>query len=494
NDSIKLYMEEIGKIPLLKREEEILLAERKNQGDKEARQKLIESNLRLVVSIARRYQNRGQSLQDLIQEGNEGLMRAVEKYEVKKNIKFSTYATWWIRQSIIRSIYNQGSMIRIPIYQVEKTNQVKYAIKDLSQKLGRIPTIEEIEKEVNINKEEIKSLLEVLEQPISLNQKVQGKETEDTEYGDFIQAKDNIEEDYIKNNLRKEIQKAFASCQLSEIQRAVITRRYGLDGKDVETLEMIGQRFGLSRERIRQIQMFTERKLRGSESWKKLKCYLDNQKIEDKKILTNEIDIITANQKKRQELKATILGRIPEYMNEFFNINGFTLTEKLIIVLELGIVDQQNWNLYQINKIIKVDINYLKKVKRNLLKKIEVLEDSSFKKEIMKRYEEIGESFTGRGSFEKKSESDLNTFDYEEFLRGIQTPRLKCFFQMMSTKKAVIYVLKSGIYENKRYSTSSIANILRMSEEEVEEEYQLALTIVQKEKEKCEKATVYIKK
>ena len=500
NDSVKMYIQEITRIPLLKREEEIELAKRKSEGDLEARQKLIESNLRLVVFIAKKYQNRGQSLQDLIEEGTEGLMKAVEKYDVEKDIKFSTYATWWIRQAITRSICNEGSMIRIPVYQVEKVNKLKSILAKTLQAMGRKPTIEEMAKESNLTKEEIISLLEVIQDPISLNQKVQGRDSEEEEFGSFIAARESIEEEYLKNTMRQEIRNAFVSCQLSEIQKTVIIRRYGLDGKEGETLENIGQRLGLSRERIRQIQIYSERKIRESESWKKLKCYLDNQIEEDTKIVVNDIDKAPSNSKDRLELKATILGRIPGYMNDYFNQNNFTTTEKLIISLELGIIDQKKWNLYQINKIVKVDLNYLKKVKRLLLRKIEGLEDSFVKEEIMKRYEELGEHFESREknnikSLEDEKEFYLRLEDYDEILKSIKTTRYKQLFHKMPSKKATIYLLKSGIVNNKKYSTSSIAKLLNMEENQIEEEYQEALLIMQKEsEEKEEKRKTLLKK
>ena len=500
NDSVKMYIQEITRIPLLKREEEIELAKRKSEGDLEARQKLIESNLRLVVFIAKKYQNRGQSLQDLIEEGTEGLMKAVEKYDVEKDIKFSTYATWWIRQAITRSICNEGSMIRIPVYQVEKVNKLKSILAKTLQAMGRKPTIEEMAKESNLTKEEIISLLEVIQDPISLNQKVQGRDSEEEEFGSFIAARESIEEEYLKNTMRQEIRNAFVSCQLSEIQKTVIIRRYGLDGKEGETLENIGQRLGLSRERIRQIQIYSERKIRESESWKKLKCYLDNQIEEDTKIVVNDIDKAPSNSKDRLELKATILGRIPGYMNDYFNQNNFTTTEKLIISLELGIIDQKKWNLYQINKIVKVDLNYLKKVKRLLLRKMEGLEDSFVKEEIMKRYEELGEHFESREknnikSLEDEKEFYLRLEDYDEILKSIKTTRYKQLFHKMPSKKATIYLLKSGIVNNKKYSTSSIAKLLNMEENQIEEEYQEALLIMQKEsEEKEEKRKTLLKK
>ena len=500
NDSVKMYIQEITRIPLLKREEEIELAKRKSEGDLEARQKLIESNLRLVVFIAKKYQNRGQSLQDLIEEGTEGLMKAVEKYDVEKDIKFSTYATWWIRQAITRSICNEGSMIRIPVYQVEKVNKLKSILAKTLQAMGRKPTIEEMAKESNLTKEEIISLLEVIQDPISLNQKVQGRDSEEEEFGSFIAARESIEEEYLKNTMRQEIRNAFVSCQLSEIQKTVIIRRYGLDGKEGETLENIGQRLGLCRERIRQIQIYSERKIRESESWKKLKCYLDNQIEEDTKIVVNDIDKAPSNSKDRLELKATILGRIPGYMNDYFNQNNFTTTEKLIISLELGIIDQKKWNLYQINKIVKVDLNYLKKVKRLLLRKIEGLEDSFVKEEIMKRYEELGEHFESREknnikSLEDEKEFYLRLEDYDEILKSIKTTRYKQLFHKMPSKKATIYLLKSGIVNNKKYSTSSIAKLLNMEENQIEEEYQEALLIMQKEsEEKEEKRKTLLKK
>ena len=260
DDSIKMYLREIGQIPLLTQAEEVEVAKRIEQGDESAVTKLTESNLRLVVSIAKKYTNRGLKLLDLIQEGNIGLMKAVEKFEWRKGYKFSTYATWWIRQSITRAIADNGRTIRIPVHMIETINKIRRATRLYLQETGREPTPEILARTLDMEVSRVKYILEMNQDPISLETTV-GSE-EDTELADFI-------EDIKVENPYEETQKAIIKQQLDGVLNTLSTReervmryRYGLDDGTPKTLEEVGKIFKVTRERIRQIEVKALRKLR----------------------------------------------------------------------------------------------------------------------------------------------------------------------------------------------------------------------------------------
>ena len=260
DDSIKMYLREIGQIPLLSQAEEVAVAQRIEQGDESAVTKLTESNLRLVVSIAKKYTNRGLKLLDLIQEGNIGLMKAVEKFEWRKGYKFSTYATWWIRQSITRAIADNGRTIRIPVHMIETINKIKRATRMYLQETGKEPTPEILARNLDMEVSRVKYILEMNQDPISLETTV-GSE-EDTELADFI-------EDVKVENPYEETQKAIIKQQLDGVLNTLSTReervmryRYGLDDGTPKTLEEVGKIFKVTRERIRQIEVKALRKLR----------------------------------------------------------------------------------------------------------------------------------------------------------------------------------------------------------------------------------------
>ena len=260
DDSIKMYLRKIGQIPLLSQAEEVAVAQRIEQGDESAVTKLTESNLRLVVSIAKKYTNRGLKLLDLIQEGNIGLMKAVEKFEWRKGYKFSTYATWWIRQSITRAIADNGRTIRIPVHMIETINKIKRATRMYLQETGKEPTPEILARNLDMEVSRVKYILEMNQDPISLETTV-GSE-EDTELADFI-------EDVKVENPYEETQKAIIKQQLDGVLNTLSTReervmryRYGLDDGTPKTLEEVGKIFKVTRERIRQIEVKALRKLR----------------------------------------------------------------------------------------------------------------------------------------------------------------------------------------------------------------------------------------
>jgi RNA polymerase primary sigma factor len=258
-DSLRLYLREIGKVPLLTADEEVHLAKRIERGDMEAKTQMIEANLRLVVSIAKAYLGRGLSFLDLIQEGSLGLIRAVEKFDYRKGFKFSTYATWWIRQAVTRAIADKARTIRIPVHMVEKLNKVVHVERQLVQRLGREPRPDEIALELEITMEEVREILRMAQLPVSLEKPI--GEEEESELGDFVQDEQAESPfDSASLNLRREdIDKALDSLPARE--RKVIELRFGLKGEGPRTLEEVGRAFGVTRERIRQIENNTLKKL-----------------------------------------------------------------------------------------------------------------------------------------------------------------------------------------------------------------------------------------
>ncbi|MCL4382336.1 MAG: RNA polymerase sigma factor RpoD [Patescibacteria group bacterium] len=273
SDPVRMYLREIGRVPLLNFEQEISLAKAIEKSDRAAKKKLIESNLRLVVSIAKKYVGRGMSLLDLIQEGNQGLIRAVEKYDWQRGFKFSTYATWWIRQAITRAIADQARTIRIPVHMVETINRFVRTSRRLMQELGREPTPEEIAQEMGIDVSKIREIVKVSQEPTSLESPV-GDE-EDSHLGDFIQdTTQPTPYDAATRQLLKEHMEEVLST-LSDREKKVLILRFGLDDGRPRTLEEVGREFAVTRERIRQIEAKALRKLRHPSRSKKLKDYLE---------------------------------------------------------------------------------------------------------------------------------------------------------------------------------------------------------------------------
>jgi RNA polymerase primary sigma factor len=273
DDPVRMYLKEIGRVPLLTPEEEVELAKRMEKGDEEAKRRLAEANLRLVVSIAKRYVGRGMLFLDLIQEGNLGLIKAVEKFDYRKGYKFSTYATWWIRQAITRAIADQARTIRIPVHMVETINKLIRVSRQLLQELGREPTPEEIASEMNISEEKVREIMKIAQEPVSLETPI--GEEEDSHLGDFIEDQDARApaEEASFTLLREQLDEVLKT--LTEREQRVLRLRFGLDDGRARTLEEVGQKFGVTRERIRQIEAKTLRKLRHPSRSKKLKDYLD---------------------------------------------------------------------------------------------------------------------------------------------------------------------------------------------------------------------------
>ncbi len=272
NDPVRMYLKEIGQIKLLTTEEELELADRIAEGDEQAKATLAEANLRLVVSIAKRYVGRGMLFLDLIQEGNIGLMKAVEKFDVTKGYKFSTYATWWIRQAITRAIADQARTIRVPVHMVETINKLARVERQLTLELNREPTEEELSKKMGTTVEKIRDIYKISQEPVSLEIPI--GEEDDSHLGDFIPDETNMSpEDFAINELLKdEISEVLLT--LTEREEKVIRLRFGLEDGRPRTLEEVGQLFGVTRERIRQIEAKALRKLRHPSRSRKLKDYL----------------------------------------------------------------------------------------------------------------------------------------------------------------------------------------------------------------------------
>jgi len=278
DDSVRLYLREIGKIPLLSSEEELALAHKVVAGDKRAKDKMAEANMRLVVSIAKRYVGRGLDLLDLIQEGNTGLLRAVEKFDPDKGFKFSTYATWWIRQAITRAIADQARTIRIPVHMVETINKLLRTQRRLTQELNREPTNEEIAKEMEMEVEKVEHIMKIKQDIHSLDQSVRDDE-EDSVLGDFVEDEDTVtpEESATNQLLKEHVQELLSG--LSEREQKIIRMRFGLDDGKNHTLEEVGHEFSVTRERIRQIEAKALRKLRHPSRAKRLRGFIEDETV-----------------------------------------------------------------------------------------------------------------------------------------------------------------------------------------------------------------------
>lgn len=386
-DDIRIYLSDISKIPLLTKEQEQELGYRILNNDEEAKRLMTESNLRLVVSVAKKYTNRGLSLLDLIQEGNLGLIEAIEKYDVRLGYKFSTYAMWWIKQKIARAIANYGRNIRLPVHIYEEINQYKKAESKLEIKLKRKPEIKEIAENLKISLDKAQKLHNLQFDTLSLN--MQLRDNEDTTYEDFVSSEEELIEDRIINRtIKEEVNIILDKCNLSEREKDVIIKRYGLDGKNLMTLEEIGQQYNLTRERIRQIESKALMKLRKSKYIKDLAVFMNNP---DKAL--NNIELLrekyAANRLDHksylnQEIEETKQETIYEYFNRYTKedidkmLDQLTTREKKLIKAKYGdnleipssrkltFIQQQNFYNKLVPKMIKILLGYKtnKKIKK----------------------------------------------------------------------------------------------------------------------------------
>ena len=271
DDPVRMYLKEIGKVPLLTPEEELAIARRIADGDADAKRRMVEANLRLVVSIAKRFQNRGMLLLDLVQEGNIGLLKAVDKFDYARGYKFSTYATWWIRQAITRALADQGRTIRIPVHMVETINRITRTMREMQQEVGREPTAQEVSERLNLSLSKVEELIKISKDPISLETPV--GEEDDTHLVDFVAGNDDANPDVKTSQtlLREQLDEVMAT--LTEREARVLRLRYGMEEGKIHTLEEVGDLLGVTRERIRQIEAKALRKLRHSSRRKKLEGF-----------------------------------------------------------------------------------------------------------------------------------------------------------------------------------------------------------------------------
>ena len=376
-DPVRLYLNEIGRIPLLNAEQEVELAKRIEKGEKEASDKLAESNLRLVVSVAKRYVGRGMQFLDLVEEGNGGLMKAVEKFDYKKGNKFSTYATWWIKQAITRAIADQARTIRIPVHMAEQLNKYKIAVNELSRDLGHDPDIEERAEYLGYSIDKIREYDHLLQEPISLSTPI--GEEEDSMLGDFISDDTDIEEDVLNSSLKEEVKNALVKAHLTPRERDVIEQRFGLIDNSPKTLEAIGQMYSVTRERIRQIEAKALRKLRRPNVKRDLAFY-----AKEADVLTNGTPTESFVREKPMPRRKVLEDRIyQKYLklikNEPFSSMKEEFTEKELIIglLKTGYINEVDLStddiarLYYISKKDVEDIaNKTHKVANKVYKKM----------------------------------------------------------------------------------------------------------------------------
>ena len=509
-DIVKAYLNEIGQYPLLTREEEYELATLIKEGDLKAREKFINSNLRLVVSIARRYIGRGLDFLDLIQEGNLGLINAVNKFDSNKGFKFSTHATWWIRQAITRAIADKSRNIRIPVHLYEKLSKLDKLFSNLQKKLGRDPTYEEMAKELSITAEEVERLYLIKNDAGSINALI-GEDGE-TELENFIPASDTtIEDEIIDSSLQSEVRKLLYECNLDDREIDIIMLRYGFNNRSPMTLEEVGKKYGITRERVRQIESRALRRLRNSRHIKKLAVYMQNpdESVDNigtfrkkystegnkyKAFKTNDgrskSQSLKMGEEKKEEMKRTqsLYDLFNGYSKEQVDnmLSKLDEDERNLLKLRYG-EDLENPVITQMPK--KEKQRYyawlVPKMKRMLSNPDEVIKSrkrpksklndfeivSTVQKEVSEALEEEKEL---KGEIKQEMstthEEKQNTITKAEGLKMLELLRTPTFMQMLSAlsvKEAVIISLKLGYIDGKCFSTESIAAFLGIEELEV---------------------------
>ena len=523
-DIVNDYLAEIGSISLLTAEQEKELAYKVKEGDLQAQQELANRNLRLVVNVAKRYQGRGLELMDLIQEGNIGLMTAVERFDITRGYRFSTYATSWIRQGITRAIADKGKAIRVPVHYQEKINAFKKAYTKLSNRYNREPNYEELADELGISLKDVKEIYQNMTEPLSINSKV--GEDEDSEFGDFIPVDEkNIEDQIVDESLPDALEKLFEDCKLKPKDKKVIIQRYGLDGKKPRTLEAIGQEFGLTRERIRQIEAKVFKKIRRSKYIKELAIYMEDPEssLQSLEVLRKKYYDIEKkgtsyrsflgnygktkeNKIEKEEQKMRHLNTIYQYLRDYTKkqidtvISNLSEEDRELLRKRYG-DDLEN----PVSSKLSPDDHkrfygsLIPKMKRSLrnqtstMKKAKEIEEepslqtskelhqtndipkksTKEKKSIPLNLEKNKTKIEMLPVTETKEEQgvkqtrELEKADYERLLVLVQSKSFTDLLQYVSPKEATIISLRFGFVDNKFFTPKSISDFLGVSEEEI---------------------------
>ena len=508
-NSVSIYLKEIRKIPLLSKEQEKELAQKVAQGDSKAKNLFIESNLRLVVSIAKKYLNRGLSFSDLIQEGNLGLMKAVDKYDVDKGYKFSTYATYWVTKAITRAIFNKGRIVRIPVYKYEQINVYKKAVAKLEDKLNRQPTIDEIAYEMGVSISKANKLYKLQSDTVSIDALV--GDDRDTELGYFISASEKTPEDEaIDNTLPYYIRKLFEDCNLNEMEREILMLRYGFYDRKPMTFEQIGKKYNFSREWIRQIEKKALQKIRKSEHINELAVYIQSSEkyLESSKKTskTNLKDSKKAKDKENDKMSnlRTIYQYFENYTREQVDemLTKLTEEERALVTLRYGedldnpvsakLTKEQTSKFYgvlipKMKKLLEytnMKINPRKARKKKFVAPIteatleQIIEEPTPITQTFEINEKLsGELISKTEPKEKeeliscvredKANNDITKDDCVKILKLLRTPTFTEMLNVLSVKEAIIISLKLGYVDEKYFSTEAIAQFLGIEEEEV---------------------------
>lgn len=452
-DSINIYLKEIGEIPILSSDEEKELAKKMISGDEKAREIFIKRNLKLVVSIAKKYQNKGLDMLDLIQEGNIGLMTAVSKFDVNKNVKFSTYATWWIRQAITRGITDKGRNIRIPVHINEDLIKIRKHTYLFEARENRKPSIAELSQEMKISESRITEALKYQNDTISTNALI--GEKDDAELGDFVPSNDDPLEDviYLKD-LKEKIDEIFESAKLTDKEKDVIILRFGLDNLGCRTLEEVGKKHNVTRERIRQIEAKALRKLKKSHYVKgfnpkeeEISSFIDNS-FRNHFTINKQEKELTINQRKELNTKETIYDVFAPYskdeiMQAIFELNN---EERKIIISKFG---------YNLDMPINKSLIYL--------------ENDSFREYLFPKIKRLLLHINGIEINSCEEYNDMAKTDIQAMYDFLKTPKFHRINQSLKVPEAMIFALKFGMVNNKKYSNHAISTLLSIPVVKIEE-------------------------
>ena len=459
SDDVKMYLKDISKNPLLTAEEEIKYANLAKAGDEEAKNILIEYNLKLVVSIAKRYIGYGVLFLDLIQEGNIGLMKAVERFDPTKGFKFSTYATWWIKQAILRAIKEQGKTIKIPFHQISTITKYKNAADKLAMELNREPTLEEIAKEMGISYEKCVELYYLQIEPVSLDRKVDTESQDGSEIGEFMEAPDNVENDIIDKSLKEDIRKAFNDARLSPKEQYVIIYRVGLFGYPRKTLEKIGEELGLTRERVRQIETKALSKIKRTYNGLHLASYIINKEKE--------------NSFSPDEYK-NISSKIPNNYFSFFYECGLTPIEAEVTAYSMGLIDNEEKDVREISEKMNMSMTDVTNAQKTAFTKLKKYPEKY--KDLYEESKEVGKIIVKESDLCKKLKCSVEELemaklqlypdelelllkrDDTDFLRNMSTR------EMVQFNEKVFLKLRKIIKENRKnlIDTSFMNNLLEL--------------------------------